>query len=87
MIKTIKVSEKGQIALPQSMRAILGIDKGDELIAVQMQDKILLQKVQSVEQKLKDDFKDVLKLNEKSLNEVWDNKEDERWNKFRRNKK
>ena len=31
-IKTVKVSDKGQIAIPQSIRENMGIEKGDELI-------------------------------------------------------
>lgn len=31
--------------------------------------------------KLKDDFKDLLKFSEESLKEVWDNKQDDIWNK------
>jgi len=45
-MKTIKVSEKGQIALPQTMRETLGIEQGDELIVIQLDNKILLEKSQ-----------------------------------------
>jgi AbrB family looped-hinge helix DNA binding protein len=87
MIKIIKVSDKGQIALPQPMRAILGIERGDDLIVVQIDNKILLQKAQIVEKNLKDDFKNILKFNEQSLKEFWDNKENDIWNKYLRGKR
>ena len=82
MMKTIRVSEKGQIAIPQPMRDILGINKGDDLVVIQLDNKILLEKVQKMEQKLKDDFKDILKFSEKSLKEVWGNKSDDIWNQY-----
>jgi len=82
MMKTIRVSEKGQIAIPQTMRDILGINKGDELVVIQLDNKILLEKAQKIEQKIKDDFKDILKFSEKSLKEVWDNKSDDIWNRY-----
>ncbi len=81
-MKTIKVSEKGQIAIPQPIRATLGIERGDELIIIQIDNKILLEKAQKIEQKLRDDFKDILRFNEKSLKEVWDNKSDDIWSYY-----
>ncbi|MFH1359376.1 MAG: AbrB/MazE/SpoVT family DNA-binding domain-containing protein [archaeon] len=81
MIKTIKVSDKGQIALPQSVRESLGISKGDDLVLFQLDGKILLEKTDRTFERTKDDFDDILRINEGSLNEVWDNKEDESWTK------
>ena len=82
MIKTVKVSDKGQIAIPQSFRENLGITKGDNLIIVQANGKILIEKAQKTKEKIKDDFKDILKFSEDSLKEVWDNQEDEIWNEY-----
>ncbi len=82
MIKTVKVSEKGQIAIPQSVRERLGINKGDDLILLEIDRGILLEKTEKAEQMLKDDFKDIIKISEKSLKKVWDNKEDEIWNEY-----
>lgn len=82
MMKTIKVSDKGQIAIPQSMRDELKINRGDDVILVQFDNKILLEKAQKAEQLIKDDFKDIVKFSEKSLKEVWGNKEDDIWSKY-----
>lgn len=82
MMKTVRVSEKGQIAIPQSIRETMDIHKGDDLVLFQVDGKLLLEKTQKTEQKMKDDFKDILKFSEKSLKEVWDNKEDEIWSKY-----
>jgi AbrB family looped-hinge helix DNA binding protein len=84
MMKTIRVSEKGQIAIPLPVREKLKIEQGDELVLIQVGNKILLQKVRQVEQKLQDEFKDILKFSEMSLKEVWDNKSDEIWNRYLR---
>ena len=82
MMKTIKVSDKGQISIPNSIRQRLGIDKGDNLILFEIEGKILIEKQQIVSEKIKDDFKDVLQFSEQSLKDVWDNPEDEIWNQY-----
>ena len=87
MMKTIRVSEKGQIAIPQAVRDSLGINQGDELVMIQIDNKILLEKSQKIEQKLQDDFKDILKFSEQSLKEVWNNPEDEIWNFYLKKKR
>ena len=81
-IKTVKVSDKGQIAIPQIIREKAGINKGDELVMVQADEKILLEKAQKISTEMKDDFKDLLKFSEQSLKSIWDNKEDEIWNSY-----
>jgi len=83
-IKTVKVSEKGQIAIPTSMRDAIGINQGDELLLVEAEGRILMEKAKKFSQSIKDDFEDILKHNEKSLKEVWDNKEDDIWSSYLR---
>ena len=82
MMKTIKVSDKGQIAIPQPMRETLGIGKGDELALIQIDGKLLIEKAQKTEQKLKEDFKEMLVLSERALKKVWNNKKDDIWNRY-----
>lgn len=79
ILKTVKVSDKGQIAIPHDVREKAGINKGDTLIIIQEDNKLLLEKTS---EKMKDDFKDILKLSEHSLKEVWDNKDDDIWNEY-----
>ena len=81
-MKTIKVSDKGQIAIPQNFREKLGITKGDDLILFNLGDRLLIEKQQKVEEKLNEDFKDILKFSEKSLKELWGNKEDDVWGEY-----
>ncbi len=74
--KIIKVTDKGQISLPVTIRNSLNINNGDELLITINNDKILIKKIK------KDDFSDLLKISEISLKKVWDNKEDEIWNSY-----
>jgi len=77
--KIIKVTDKGQISIPIEIRNSIGISAGDELIAIRDGETLCLKKIK------KDDFKDLLKLNEKSLKKIWDNQEDEIWNDYLKN--
>lgn len=81
-IATVKVSDKGQIAIPQSVRESLGIEKGDDLVMLQVDGKIVLEKSKDTEKKLKDEFGDVLRFSERSLKKVWDNKSDDIWGSY-----
>ena len=78
-MKTIKVSDKGQIAIPTVIRAKMGIAAGDELLLLEVNGKILIEKAKKVSKIIEDDFKDVVKFSENSLKEVWDNKKDNIW--------
>ena len=82
LIKTIRVSEKGQIAIPREIRERMDISQGDELIIVQNDSKLLIEKAKKISNKIKDDFKDILSHSEKSLKEIWDNPEDEIWSEY-----
>ena len=80
IIKTIKVSDKGQIAIPSEIRQKVGIEKGDDLILMQENGKIMIEKIQRISAKMSDDFKDLLKNSEKVAKKLWSNKKDEVWN-------
>ena len=82
MIATIKISEKGQIALPQAFRTLMGIKQGDNLVILHSNGKIILEKAENTRARLIDDFKDVLANNDESLKEVWANKEDDIWSQY-----
>ncbi len=82
IVKTVKVSDKGQIAIPSEMREETGISRGDEIILVQEGKKILIEPVGKIREKIKDDFSDLLKLSEKSLMNLWDNEADKVWDKY-----
>lgn len=86
IIKTIKVSDKGQISLPIEIRESANINTGDSLILIQNGKRIMIEKAEMIESKVKDDFKDLLKLSELSLKDLWDNEHDEIWNIYLKKK-
>ncbi len=71
--KIVKVSDKGQISIPTSMRKNAGINKGDELLVIRSGRAIVIEKIK------KSDFSDLLKNSEKVAKKFWDNPEDEVW--------
>ena len=71
--KIIKVTDKGQISIPIEIRKSIGIDVGDELIAIRNGKTICLKKIQE------DDFRNLLKHSERVAGKLWNNKEDEIW--------
>ena len=71
--KIVKVTDKGQISLPTSIRESAGINKGDELILIKRGRTILLEKIKE------SDFRDLLKHSEKVAEKLWSNKEDDVW--------
>ena len=81
-LKTINVSDKGQITIPREIQTMLGIKKGDRLILAAKNKKLLIQKASVLERQIENDFEDLLKLSEKTAKKLWDNKEDEIWNKI-----
>ncbi len=83
IVKTVKVSDKGQIAIPLEIREEAGIEKGDELVLVQEGKKILVEPAVKISKRVKDDFSDLLKLSEKSLKKLWDNKADKVWDNYK----
>ena len=82
LIKTIRVSEKGQIAIPREIRERMNILQGDELIIVQNDERLLIEKAPKISKKIQDDFKDIVKYSEQSLKEVWGTPEDDVWNQY-----
>lgn len=81
-IRTIRVSDKGQVSIPTDIRKSMGIKKGDNLVMLQKGDKIILEKSEKIMLKLDDEFKDVDIVTEQSLKELWDNKHDDEWNQY-----
>jgi AbrB family looped-hinge helix DNA binding protein len=81
-MKTVRISDKGQIAIPIDIRNSLGLRRGDELILIQTDNKLLIEKPKKMIKKVKEDFKDLMTLTESALKKLWLNKEDEIWNEY-----
>ncbi len=78
-IKTVKVSDKGQISIPRDIREEVGIRRGDELIIIQEGHKILIEKPTKISKDIKEDFADLLLHSENVAKKLWGNKKDEIW--------
>ena len=72
-MKIVKVSDKGQIAIPVDIRNSMDISNGDELFVVMNGETICLKKIKE------DDFKDLLKHSEDVARKLWDNEYDKIW--------
>lgn len=81
-LKTVNVSEKGQIAIPREIRILLGIKKGDRLVLTAKNEKLLIQKATSMTKQMEDNFDPLTKLSERTAKKLWDSKYDEIWNNF-----
>ncbi|MCE2505635.1 MAG: AbrB/MazE/SpoVT family DNA-binding domain-containing protein [Nitrosopumilaceae archaeon] len=81
-LKTVSVSEKGQIAIPTEIQKLLGIKKGDRLVLTTKDEKLLIQKAANLEKHMEDDFSDLLTHSESTLKKLWLNKEDDIWDKY-----
>ena len=82
IMKTVTVSGKGQISIPQEIRKRLAVEKGSELVLILKDKKLLICKASDISQSLEDDFEDIIRYSELSLKKTWDNEEDEVWNAY-----
>lgn len=82
MMRTVTVSGKGQISIPQEIRKQLAVEKGTKLVIVLKDKKLLIRKVSDISQSIEDGFDDVVQHSELSLKKIWDNEEDEVWNRY-----
>lgn len=69
----ITVTEKGQITLPVGFRMASGIKKGDKLLVVESENRIVLQKI------TKDNFADLKNHSSKVMEKFWSNPADDVW--------
>ena len=78
-VKTVKVSDKGQLSIPFNIRESIGIKQGDTPVLIQEKERILLQKSEQIKKDIKDDFKHLLKHSEDLAKKFWGNKADDVW--------
>jgi bifunctional DNA-binding transcriptional regulator/antitoxin component of YhaV-PrlF toxin-antitoxin module len=75
---TIRVRERGQITLPQSVRTSLAVDTGDTLNLVQIDDLLLLSPRQVTIPRLSQEFTALMEEEGVSLAELLQDLEEER---------
>jgi AbrB family looped-hinge helix DNA binding protein len=78
-LRTVTVSEKGQVAIPVDIRRRLNIRKGQTLVLEVSKDKLLIAKSEEVSKKMKDDFQHLITLAEGSARALWENEKDAVW--------
>lgn len=83
-IKTIKLSDKGQISIPKDIRKGMHLKNGDKLVLMTKGRQLILQKADLLLKKLniEEELIGTMLLSEETLKKDWDNKYDERWNKY-----
>ena len=71
-IKTAKITEKGQIAIPKEIRKIEGFKTGSKIAILTFKDHVELRPMGQISEKMANAI-----ASEKSLAEDWNSKEDE----------
>lgn len=80
IVKTAKVSAKGQLTLPADVLRALNARKGTEFLLVQDGDRIILTKAARVGKQVIDELAEFNQLGLSSFKRLWDNPFDEVWN-------
>ena len=83
-IKTIKLSDKGQISIPKEIRKGMHLKKGDKLVLMTKGEQLILQKADLLLKKFNIGQESIgtMLISEETLKKDWDNTYDERWNKY-----
>ena len=77
-IRVITVSSKGQVVIPEEFREELNLKKGARLVMIKEGLTLFLKR----EKDVKDEFSDLLKISEKSLEDIWGSEREDIWNKY-----
>ena len=77
-IRVVAVSSKGQIVIPEEFREELNLKKGTHLMMIKEGSTLFLKR----EKDVKDEFSDLLKISEKSLEDIWGSEKEDIWNKY-----
>ena len=79
LVRTVKVTSKGQMSLPVDVLRSMNARKGTELVLVQEGDRILLTKASAVGKRVVDDLGGWEALGASAFQDVWDNDADAVW--------
>ncbi len=80
IVKTVKLSSKGQLTLPAETLRALKARKGDEFVLVQEDQKIVLIPATRVARQVIDDLGGWSAISAPAFQQLWDNVDDEVWN-------
>ncbi|MHB8604190.1 MAG: AbrB/MazE/SpoVT family DNA-binding domain-containing protein [Thermoplasmatota archaeon] len=79
LVRTLKVSDKGQITLPADALASMNARRGSEFVLIQEDGRIVLIKAESVGKQILDELGGWEALAAPAFAEVWDNEADSVW--------
>lgn len=82
LVRTVKMTSKGQITIPADAVRAIRARKGTEFVLVQEGEEIILRKAESVGREIVDDTRDFGMLALPVFQRLWDNEEDEVWNQY-----
>lgn len=72
-IKTVTITEKGQIVIPKSLRKIKEFKTGNKIAIIAYEDRIELKPLSKINEKMETAY-----ASEKSLAKEWNSKEEEK---------
>ena len=78
--KTVKVSDKGQVAIPVGIRRAMGLRKGSELLLLYDGEKLMAIRADHAAEALLGVFGDLIRASAEVAGELWGNETDEVWN-------
>lgn len=81
LVRTLKVTDKGQITLPADALRAINARRGTEFLLIQEGDRIVLVKADAVGKKVLDELGGWETLAAPAFAEVWDNDADEVWDR------
>jgi bifunctional DNA-binding transcriptional regulator/antitoxin component of YhaV-PrlF toxin-antitoxin module len=79
IVKTVRVSAKGQVTLPVEALRAMNVRKGTDFILIQEGDRIVLAKAVSVGRRTLDEFGGWEGLSAPAFSDLWDNDSDAVW--------
>ncbi len=73
-VKTVKISDKGQISIPKGIREEMNLKEGETLVMISDGEKIVLEKPEKFVKLRKSEGENTMLMSEHALKKDWDNK-------------
>ena len=80
LVRTVRLSEKGQLTLPADALRAMNARRGTEFLLIQEDERIVLVKASAVGKRVLDEFGGWESLAAPAFADLWDNDADEAWN-------
>lgn len=83
-LRTVNLNERGQIVIPEDIRADFGLEHSTTLVIMEKENEIVLKKESDVLEAIESEDKFWRLLSREAMKRAW-SKEDEIWNKIYKN--